>query len=212
MNDDFTMRPSLVESVAANAPATPLLPHLEGEGLAAFELFVAGTPCLIEYGSGGSTLHAVRMGARHVVSVDSSKDWIVALQKRLQGLAHVDLLHCDVGAVGEWGRPIGNEAIRSFHAYMEAPWKIAEHRKLEPRLIFIDGRFRVACFLYSLICAPEGAIILFDDYLDRARYHVVEEFCERRATYGRMAMFQVDKSYSLPALVARIAEYSINPD
>lgn len=190
----------------------PEFPHLEVEGLAAFEHYVAATSCYLEYGAGGSTLHAVRMGARHVVSVDSSKDWINAIQQKLPSAAHVNLLYCDIGQVGAWGRPTDDEGLHVYHTYMVAPWKMAHEKILVPQLIFIDGRFRVACFLYSLICATPGAIILFDDYMNRSHYHLVEEFCARQGNYGRMAMFQVDKKYSLPAIIARIAEYSIIPD
>lgn len=188
------------------------LPHLDEEGLAAFEHYVAAISCYVEYGAGGSTLLAVRMGVRHVVSVDSSKDWIYAIKQRLSGIGCVDLLYCDIGTIGDWGRPTNREGLHAYHAYMAAPWKIVHQKSLEPKLIFIDGRFRVACFLYSLICAASGTIILFDDYINRSNYHVVEEFCERRGNYGRMAIFHVEKNYSLPAIIERIAEYSIISD
>lgn len=184
-------------------------PHLDEEGMAAFEYYVAAASCYVEYGAGGSTLHAVRMGAHHVVSVDSSKNWIDMIKQSLSGAADVDLLYCDIGPVGDWGRPINNEGLRAYHAYMAAPWKVVREKSLDPKLVFIDGRFRVACFLYSLICAAPGTIVLFDDYVNRCNYHVVEEFCGRRESFGRMAMFQVGKDYSLPRLVERIAEYSI---
>lgn len=189
----------------------PEFPHLESEGLAAFERHALAASCYLEYGAGGSTLHAVRMGVPHVVSVDSSKEWVNAIQRELPGAIHVNLLYCDIGQVGAWGRPTDDEGLHVYHTYMTAPWKMARDKMLDPQLIFIDGRFRVACFLYSLICASPGAVILFDDYMNRSHYHVVEEFCIRQENYGRMALFQVEKKYSLPAIVARIAEYSIIP-
>ena len=60
-------------------------------------------------------------------------------------------------------------------------------------MILIDGRFRVACFLYSLINAKEGSIIIFDDYTDRAHYHVVEEVIEVYENCGRQAIFKAPK-------------------
>jgi predicted RNA methylase len=197
---------------SSSALEVSTLPHLEEEGLSAFERYVSATRCYVEYGAGGSTLHAVRMGARHVVSVDSSKDWIDSVRRNLPHNVQVDLLYCNIGQVGAWGRPTNNKGLHAYHAYMVAPWNIVHEKSLDPQLIFIDGRFRVACFLYSLICAPQGASILFDDYMTRKQYHVVEEFCARCDNHGRMAVFQVNKQYSLPAIIARIAEYSIIPD
>ena len=188
------------------------LPHLDEEGLAAFEHYVASASCYLEYGAGGSTLHAIRMGARHVVSVDSSKDWIDAIKQSLPSIDCIDLLYCDIGTIGDWGRPTNSDGLHTYHAYMSAPWKIAQKKSLEPTLIFIDGRFRVACFLYSLICSAPGAIILFDDYINRINYHIVEEFCKRRGNYGRMAIFHVEKNYSLPDIIECIAKYSIISD
>lgn len=190
----------------------PEVPHLDEEGLAAFEYYVASTSCYLEYGAGGSTLHAIRMGARHIVSVDSSIDWINALKHRVSGSDRIDLLHCDIGPVGDWGRPINGDGLSAYYSYMSAPWKIVHNKLLEPKLIFIDGRFRVACFLYSLICAAPGVIILFDDYMNRDKYHVVEGFCERRGSYGRLASFSVEKDFSLPDIVEAIAKYSVIPD
>ena len=200
------------ETDYSSVASLPDLPHLDEDGLAAFEKYVAAVSCYLEYGAGGSTLYATRIGARHVVSVDSSKDWIDAVQQRLSGVACVDLLYCDIGSVGAWGRPIDNNGLYAYHDYMVAPWKIVHQKSLKPQIIFIDGRFRVACFLYSLICADPGSIILFDDYLTRKHYHAVEEFCVMRENYGRMAEFHVNKNYPLPEIVSRIAEYSIIPD
>jgi hypothetical protein len=66
--------------------------------------------------------------------------------------------------------------------------------KISPDLVLIDGRFRVFCFLTSVKFAPVGTKILFDDYINRPFYHVVEEFCERIDTCGRQALFEVSQS------------------
>jgi hypothetical protein len=55
----------------------------------------------------------------------------------------------------------------------------------------IDGRFRVACFLTSLIYAQPQTVILFDDYEDRPVYHVVEKHLKPVLMAGRMAKFIV---------------------
>lgn len=47
-------------------------------------------------------------------------------------------------------------------------------------MVLVVGRFRVACFVYSLLCAQTRTIILFDDYANREHYHAVEEFSRPR--------------------------------
>lgn len=62
-------------------------------------------------------------------------------------------------------------------------------KNIKDDLLAIDGRFRVQCFLYSLINADEGTILLFDDYCDRPYYHIVEEIIEPEADDERMSKF-----------------------
>jgi len=195
-----------------NSPHVPDAPHLEPEALAIFERHVTGASCYLEYGAGGSTVHAARNGARHIITVDSSYNWAEAVRFRVGPASHVNVLYCDIGEVGPWGRPRDDHGLHGYHAYMSAPWEAARRQAQEPSVILVDGRFRVACFLYSLLCAHAGTIILFDDYATREHYHVVEEFSQSQAFYGRMAVFEVNKSFALPAIVSRIAQYSIISD
>lgn len=187
-------------------------PHLNKKGLTIFEQYVSNATCYLEYGSGASTWHAHQLGAQHIISVDSSEDWNKTVKSHLKDANNIDLLYCDIGPVGNWGRPVNDKGIRDYHTYMVSPWRVAHEKNLEVDLIMIDGRFRVACFLYSLLCAKAGTVILFDDYGHRFRYHIVEKFCRKVDSYGRMAKFYVEKDYDLPELVATIAKYSIIKD
>ena len=117
--------------------------------------------------------------------------------------------HCDIGTVGEWGTPKTREKIGDFWRYMATPWDVAKAKNLRPDLILVDGRFRVASFLLSLVNARVGATILFDDYLNRPKYFEVENFCRLREKCGRMGVFTVDLNYSIPDVCQAIAKYSI---
>jgi hypothetical protein len=56
----------------------------------------------------------------------------------------------------------------------------------------IDGRFRVACVLESLLhLGPNTTCnILVDDYAGRPHYKSIEEFGDLVAMHGRMAHFR----------------------
>jgi len=71
---------------------------------------------------------------------------------------------------------------------VHSPW---QHGSVKPDLVLIDGRFRVACFLHSLLAAEPGTPILFDDYSNRPHYHLVEESYPIEQTEGRQALFRV---------------------
>jgi len=57
--------------------------------------------------------------------------------------------------------------------------------------VLIDGRFRVACFLTSILHAEPPCRILFDDYRKKERYHVVERILSPVDFCGRQALFEV---------------------
>ena len=62
---------------------------------------------------------------------------------------------------------------------------------MTPKLVLVDGRFRVCCFLTSLKFAKEGTKIIFDDYIDRPYYHFVEKYLPREMECGRQCLFIV---------------------
>ena len=75
----------------------------------------------------------------------------------------------------------------NFESYRTWVWR----QGVSPDVVLVDGRFRVACFLTSLIEAVENTIIIFDDYADRHHYHVVERFLKPFKCCGRQAFFRV---------------------
>jgi len=116
---------------------------------------------------------------------------------------------CDIGEVIEWGTPKSDEKIRDFWNYMATPWRIVKKNKYIPDTILIDGRFRVASFLISLLSARQDAIILFDDYSIRPEYFVVEEFCKIIDKREYMVAFSVSHNYDISVICEKIAQYSV---
>jgi hypothetical protein len=149
------------------------IPQMDEEGLAYFRNKLKLSHCYLEYGCGGSTVYACSLpNIKVVLSVDSDPVWIAKVKGSAKGSSsHTPptllLAHCDIGEVGDWGVPINKNKSDHFWKYMAAPWDIARSRNYVPDTILIDGRFRVACFLYSLLAARVGATILFDDWAPR---------------------------------------------
>jgi hypothetical protein len=192
-----------------------LLPHLDEEGLKIFSNECVGRKVYLEYGSGGSTVFACnRMKIPTIISIESDKNFVNLINSlcdrdATQGVA---ILHADIGEVLDWGVPKDKAGISEYWRYMSMPWDVAKINKLDPDLIFIDGRFRVASFLYSILNAKKGTIILFDDYIDRPEYHIAQKFAVLHSIHGRMAKFVVNNQNDLPNLVKHIAKYSIIQD
>ncbi|QHD69749.1 hypothetical protein GS397_23760 [Sphingobium yanoikuyae] len=196
----------------ANSISEEMIPSLEPEGRAALEDYLSRCETYLEYGCGGSTYVAAKSGVKTICAVDTSLEWIEDVERRTRGFPpRITLRHCDVGPVASWGHPVDAREIHQFHRYAILPWDAARATASQPDLVFVDGRFRVASFLYSLMSARAGTIILFDDYMDRAQYHEVEKFCKRVDNHGRMAVFLVGEQRPLVEIAESFARYSIIP-
>ena len=66
--------------------------------------------------------------------------------------------------------------------------------------------------LTSLLRARIGTRIMFDDYLDRPRYFVVERFCSIEMMHGRMAVFTAARDFNVLDICDAICEFSVLPD
>lgn len=187
-----------------------MLPSMDDAGLRFFTRTMSMSNCFIEYGCGGSTAYAANIArVKNIISVDTSKVWIKNVRSALSNTdSKLHLKHCNLGEVGGWGQPINRDKSSDFWRYMVAPWQVANKLELIPDAVLIDGRFRVASFLYSLISARVGTILMFDDYLNREKYFIVENFVKLQEKHGRMGVFYVEHDYNLPEIVSTIAEYS----
>lgn len=141
-----------------------------------------------EYGCGESTKWVLKNTLARVIAVDTSQEWVEAVIKENQDNTVRLSIHCaNLGEVGAWGRPIGYEKIDNFSEYTDYIWS----HSIKPKLVLVDGRFRVCCFLTSLKFADEGTSIIFDDYTNRTHYHFVEKYVSRVTEYGRQCLFKV---------------------
>jgi hypothetical protein len=148
---------------------------------------------ILEYGAGGSTVLAASLGAR-VFSVETDPAWIVNVEKWLaaNGVAdRVTLHHADIGRTTRWGRP-KKARRRHWARYLRYPRSVWNRPDFEqPDLILVDGRFRVASFLCAMTRIRRPTRLLFDDWLTRPDYHVVERFQRPALIVDRMAVFDL---------------------
>lgn len=155
-----------------------------------FKKLIKDAKTYFEYGCGKSTEYVFKYTKAKIYSVDTSKSWVDKVS--LLDLSKNDRLNIewiDVGELEDWGTPISFEKRINFRNYAECLFK----NNVKPDLILIDGRFRILCFLISVKFSPLGTKILFDDYMNRKLYQVVEEISKPIDHCGRQALFQVDQ-------------------
>ncbi len=152
-----------------------------------FKNEVKKTKVYAEYGCGASTIWVSNNSGCQIFSVDSSKVWIDRVRENCKNAQIAKLHHADLDEVGSWGRPRSYDKLENFEDYTDWIWT----QSLSPDLVLVDGRFRVCCFLTSVINAQAGTRIIFDDYTNRRHYHIVEKFLKPVRTSGRQALFVV---------------------
>lgn len=149
---------------------------------------------ILEYGSGGSTILAASLGKK-IISVESSSTWLLELigsaaEQELPG--KIIPLYVDVGPTGDWGKPKDESKWKNWLNYPRLPWQYCQQNRIDPDLVLIDGRFRVACFLATCAYVQKETTVLFDDYEERPHYHIVEKSFEKIDVIdGRMAVFKI---------------------
>lgn len=143
--------------------------------VALFERYIAKATNYFEFGCGGSTILACKVGRPElsVTSVDSSQDWIDIVKanayvevKSGKGLAQMSTVN--IGPVGSWGYPKQTiEASQgAWYLYSQA---ISMTGK-EYDLVLVDGRFRVACLLQSFISNPKASVLIHD-FFEPGHHH-----------------------------------------
>jgi hypothetical protein len=170
-------------------------PPFDAESARYFRDQLAGARNYLEYGSGASTVLANQL-VTNLVSVDSDASLLADVRRTLcqnDRRAMAKLIHVNIGMTVDWGFPVFQKPtrrrVRRWEEYAKAPWRYFRTIGQQPDLVLVDGRFRVACVLESLLSLSpmSESKILVDDYVDRPEYAVVEEYADVEIV-GRMAV------------------------
>ena len=157
-----------------------------------FKSYIKDADLYFEYGVGKSTEWVLENTKSKIIAVDSDLNWINSIKNIEVYKERLKTTWVDLGKLTKWGRPISYSHRDNFINYINAIWQFDKN----PDIVLIDGRFRVACFLYTLLQADKNTVIFFDDYINRPWYHIVEEVIPINKQCGRQGMFQVPKTFN----------------
>ena len=157
-----------------------------------FKSYIKDADLYFEYGVGKSTEWVLANTKSKIIAVDSDLNWINSIKNIESYKERLKTTWVDLGELTKWGRPISYSHRDNFINYINAIWQFDKN----PDIVLIDGRFRVACFLYTLLQADKNTVIFFDDYINRPWYHIVEEVIPINNQCGRQGMFQVPKTFN----------------
>lgn len=168
-----------LEKPQLSASEASLLDHLLSESRDGY----------LEFGLGGSTLKAVRSTTPRIVAVDSDAGWVERVSRHPEiatgrEAGRVTIVHAEIGPLSGWGRPADTSRIQHWPRYVAMPWAACREQGFRPDLIFIDGRFRVACAISAAIMGlgdaewRARARLVLHDYVGRQhKYRAILDFC-----------------------------------
>lgn len=205
--------PVVVEKGAEGAPYPALNPSMSVAEFKCLWSYLIKARCYVEFGSGGSTLAAIR--APSVISawsVESDADWASHIRKHpeitaAEETARLTLRCIDIGPVTTPGYPTDWASAPKWSNYYTSIWKDAK----DPELVLIDGRFRVACALSAFRHCSSDVHILIHDFWDRPQYHAVLEFAHTVASAERMVVLQRKDTIDWHAMCELALRFALDP-
>lgn len=179
------------------APWVPDKPSLPPRFLEILTAKLESASTYLEYGSGGSTVLAVRINHPVVYTVESDQHWLKAVEEKcakLPGNGKLHPIYIDIGESGPLGYPKNDDRLAWYFEYSLKPWQRLRSDGCSPDVVLVDGRFRLASFFSSILYSKPGATIYFDDYIDRKQYHAAAQLLQPTRMIDRVAEFIVPKS------------------
>jgi hypothetical protein len=177
-------------------------PHLSSNDRKMFYKYLDNATVYFEYGSGGSTYQAsIRKNINTIYSVESDITW----QKKLQEIIKIPYINFIFNEMdtkpNTWGNPGKNATNIQKINYSNQITKLSKEEQDSIDLVFIDGRFRVACCLKCYDIIKDTCLIAFDDFLDRPQYHIVLEYFDiiEKTKDNRMVILKKKNKANCPA-------------
>lgn len=150
----------------------------------------------LEFGTGGSTLFSLINSEVKITSVDTHKPWISFIKKyriikeNLEKRLNIHFI--DIGSTKNWGYPVNEDSREKFPDFSSKIFKINS----DYDLVLIDGRFRVACTLQTILNSRKNKSlkILIHDYSLREDYKIVEKFLDILEKEKTLYVFKIKEN------------------
>jgi hypothetical protein len=164
-----------------------------------------------EFGAGGSTVLAHKIGCKSIISIDSSTEWLGKVEQACvpNDRTQLKTILVDIGEIKGLGYPKDETSKEKWADYHTAPWHHPPLATADTYLI--DGRFRVACALQVLLRAPSRALILIHDFANRKYYHGVLPLMQELARADNLSVFQARSNVDWDAAKTLLIKHAHDP-
>ena len=134
---------------------------------------------VLEWGVGGSTFEIASI-CDSLISIESDKRFLFKQAGVMRNLGYTNaiLVWADIGPTKAFGTPIRflrKWKSKKYPNYYNKAFQITGG--IDPEVVLIDGRFRVACAIKVVLNMKSGpVVIIVDDYVGRPEYSAISSF------------------------------------
>jgi protein O-GlcNAc transferase len=165
--------------------------QMSDEEVRLFTKYIQRCTCYFEFGIGGSTIHTFIKTEAKIRGIESDKEWVNRVQSEVEDDRLV-VSHVDIGKTKEFGHPVSDSNKVKFPAYSMS----IHSTDINPDFILIDGRFRVACLIQSIIFSVNRKIDPIISLHDCQRSYYDDGIKSLRLIerVNNLAMFRIDSN------------------
>lgn len=163
----------------------------------------------LEFGCGGSTEIVAKKTKMSIVSVDSSTEWLCKVERRVRSLGRQEnftAVYVNVGKLKKWGHPADRKFV---HAWPDYSGVSKNHTDAD--VVFVDGRFRVACILQTILFAKNNPTIVVHDFWERFGYHEALSFLHVVNKGDSLMTATIKPDFDRRACLKVLAKHMLNP-
>jgi len=168
----------------------------------------------LEFGAGGSTFEVLLRTKARVWTVESSPEWVANMRSwdfisNAEREGRLTIEQVDIGKTGEWGNPMEMDKRDLFPAYSS---QVFSRHLVRFDTILIDGRFRVASALNSLLHCGLFTRFLIHDFWERPQYRVLLKYLDVKSYAGTLLVAGPKHGLDPAEIQATIEEYQYIKD
>ena len=193
--------------------STPLVPVMSEDELQLFIRHIPSDGSVLEFGAGGSTRLLAEKSVSKIYSVESDMEWIKrmlhddTIRKAFAG-KRIFFVHADIGPTGGYGHPESQNPEACWLDYSRGVWP---HITTEVAYVLIDGRFRVACTLQSILRLNEDTVYFIHDFNNREHYHIILEYLDVLGEADTAVACRAKKNIDWKKLCLTLQSFELDP-
>ena len=197
LNSLFDLNLSIMESKLYNDKFISTKPIMTDKERKLFIDTIVDSKYYLEFGAGGSTFLALKTTNAKVFSVEADSNWINYMRKNYfiyeqELLFRLVFYYIYIGEIKSISYPVDDSKQNNYPNYSSQIFKyLGDDIINKIDIVFIDGRFRVACALNSIINVNKNTKIIIHDFFDRDYYHILLNYLDIIEKSDSLGVFKI---------------------